>query len=335
MPGDAMHQHSEIHRTRGAAVWLGALAVVAMVGFLVWAGQDGGSPDTAPPTTSSSTTSTLPRRLPVLPVVADTDAGPRPATTADAPDASADSAGFETIQATPIATDGRIALLVDGGNLLVGRPRGAFEPVDLDVPSSGLVASNEAGHVWVVTPGDDLALIALDGSDPPVRIPLDGDRVLGPAPFGVVTVRADGAVSWRRPSFDPVVLAGPPGAVAVDAGGDAVLYEEPRAPGGGRAFTIRSVVVGVTVQAFGPSDAERAAVLATDGSMVALPHAAGWIVHDVASGEQRGSLPRATGEPVWVGGSRFAVLVDGVVSLSDGATLAPPWRLRALAEQSP
>ena len=335
MPGDAMHQHSEVRRTRGAGAWLGVLAVVALVVLLAWTGREDGEPDAAPSTTSPSTASTLPRRLPSLPVVADTDAGPRPATTADAPDPGAASSAFEAIQATPVATDGRIVLLVDGGDLLVGRPRGGFEALDLGAPSSALVASNEPGHVWVVAPGDELALIALDGSDPPVRIPLGGERVLGPAPFGVVTVAADGAVSWRRPSFDPVVLASTPGAVPVDAGGNAVLYEDPPPPGGGRSFTVRSVVDGVTVQVFGSSVAERAAVLAADGSTVALPHAAGWIVHDVASGDQRGSLPTAPGEPVWVGDSRFAVLVDGVVSLSDGATLSPPWRLRALAERSP
>ncbi len=335
MPDRAMDQHAEVRRTRGAAVWVGVLAVVAAVAFLVWAGGDGAPEGAVPSTTTSSTTSTLPRRLPVLAVVADTDAGPRPATTADAPDAEADSTPFEVLQAAPIATDGRIVLLVDGGDLLVGRPRGAFEVVDLDGPASAVVASNEPGHVWAVTGGDELALIALDGSDPAVRIPLDGDRVLGSGPFGVVTVRVDRAVSWRRPSFDPAPIPLPADRTAVDAGGEVVLAERSLGADVGRGFELWGVVDGTVVGDFVEPPSDLPAVVAPDGSVVALPGPSGWTVRDARSREELGSLPRAAGEPVWVGAGRFAVLVDGVVSLSDGSTLAPPWRIRALAEQSP
>ncbi len=334
MAGDDVEQHGEIRRTRGAPAWLLVLGVAALVALLVWAGRDDAPSEAAPSTTATSVPSTLPRPLPVLHVVADTDAGPRPATTAGAPDAGAAGIAFEALQATPITTDGRVVLLVDGGAVLVGRPGGGFAAIDLGLPTAALVASNEPGHVWVVAPRDELALVDLDGIDPPVRIPLGGDRVLGPGTFGVVTVGDDGAVSWRRPSFDPSLVAVPPGRTALDAGGGSVLVERTRSDDGERTFEVLTVAEGALVGGV-RGESDRPAALAPDGGTVAIPNAEGWTVHDVRSLQAHGSLPAADGDPVWVGEDRWAVLVDGTVSLSDGTTLSPPWRLRALAEQSP
>ena len=334
MAGDDVEQHGEIRRTRGVAVWVLVLGVAALVALLVWAGSDDAPSEAAPSTTATSAPSTLPRPLPVLHVVADTDTGPRPATTASAPGDGAASVPFEAIQATPITTDGRVVLLVDGGAVLVGRPGGGFGAIDLGLPTAALVASNEPGHVWVVAPRDELALVDLDGIDPPVRIPLDGDRVLGLGTFGVVTVGDEGTVSWRRQSFDPTPVAVPPGRTALDAGGGSVLVERPRGGDGERVFEVLTVAEGALVGGF-RGESDRPAALSPDGATVALPSVEGWSIHDVRSLAVRGSLPAAAGDPVWVGEDRWAILTDGVASLSDGTTLSPPWRLRALAEQSP
>lgn len=341
MVDDDIEHHTEIRRTgQRLPVWAGVLALVLVCGaILAWpGGDDDPAPRAAATTTpaSSARTSAPLGDLPVVHLVAETDRGPRPATTRDGPEPTMTSAGsrFEVMQAGPVVTDGRIVLLADGG-LFVGRPRAWFDRVGLPHPVAGLLISNEPGHVWVVVPGNQLALIDLDGIDPPVRLPLDADRVLGPASFGVVTVSPDGAVSWRRPSFDPAPVAVPSGRRAVDAGGDVVLVEGSQPGRGVRQLEARSVVDGSLLQRFAVSGAQRTAVLATDGSAAALPQSAGWIVRDVATGDQLGALPGAFGDPVWIGGGRFAVLVDGGVAVSDGSQLAPPWAVWALAEQSP
>lgn len=345
MSGTDLEHRTEIRRAnRTTPIWV-ALALLGAALVLVLGGRDGSGDDDAidPPTsvpatpTSETLTTTQPAALPVVHVVADTGQGPRPATTVEGPDPSAVSAAvdFEALQAPPIVTDGHIVVLVDGGTVLAGRPGTGFEPVEVGGPAAALVASNEPAHVWVRTPDDELALIGLDGSEAPVRIPLEGDRVLGPASFGVVTVGQDGTISWRRPSFDPTPVGIGGEHVAVDAGGDVVLVEGPEAPGGGRRFEVWSVVDGSFLRMFGADGGGRPAVLATDGSTVALPNDAGWSVLDIATGDRLGLLPTAPGEPVWIGDARFAVLVDGAVVVSDGSQLAPRWRLRALAEQSP
>ena len=47
------------------------------------------------------------------------------------------------------------------------------------------------------------------------------------------------------------------------------------------------------------------------------------------------AVEAAPGAPAWIGEGRFAILADGVVAVSDGTELSPPWRLRALAERAP
>lgn len=334
-----LEHRTEIRRAGSTTPLLLAVAVlVAVVAFVLVARRDGDEAATPPepePRTTVAPPSTLPRRMATVHVVADTGAGPRPATTARGPDDGPGGAGFEALQAVPVLTDDRIVVLVDGGTLLSGRPGATFEPVVLDAPAGLLVASNEPGHVWVRTPADELALVALDGADPPVRLPLGGDRVVGPAAFGVVTVSDSGRASWRRPSFDPTPIDLPAGHAPLDAGGDLVLVAGSPGRDRARQLEVWSVADGTLVRAFGPTAAGRPAVLATDGTAVALPRPEGWAVLDARTGAELGLLPGAPDPPVWIGDRRFAVLVDGRVEVSDGTQLAPPWRLRALAERSP
>lgn len=337
--GGIEHQ-TQIRRTRRSPTaflaLVGTIVLAVAVLLLLWGsdGDDRRGEATPEPTSTSTPPTTPPTRLPVVHVIADTDDGPQPATTATGP-GTGPGDRFEAVQATPVLTDGRIAVLVDGGTVLAGAPGDAFHRVGPDAPSSALVASNEPGHVWVVGPGDELSLVSLDGIPNRVRIPLDGHRVLGPAAFGVVTVGSDGAVAWRRPSFDPSPVPLPTGRTAVDAGGEVVLAERSLGAEVGRGFELIAVDDGAVVQDFlvGPSD--RAPALAPDGSVVALPGGFGWTVRDVSSRAELGSLPRAPGMPVWIGEGRFAVLVDGAIVLSDGRQLAPPWPVRDLAEHSP
>ena len=337
MAADGIEHHTEVRRQRWSApvvLAVGALVVAAAFAFLR---ADGGpatdAVDANPTTASSALASTPPTRLAVLHVVADTDGGPRPATTADGPGAEGGPA-FEAIQATPVLTDGQVVVLADGGTVLAGRPGAAFRVIGPDAPSAAIVASNEPGHVWALLPDGDLVLVAVDGVDPPVRIPLGGARVLGPASFGVVTIDTDGVVAWRRPSFEPTVVPVPPGRSAIDAGGGFVLVERPPGGDGERVFEVLTVADGALVGGFrGGSD--RPAALANDGATVAVPDGGGWTIREVRSVAARGALPAAPGEPVWIGGDRWAVLLDGVVRVSDGTELSPPWRFRALAEQSP
>ena len=338
MAAEDIEHETEIRRTRSVVpVVLAVTALALLVGVALGrSGDDAGEAARTPSTTStSSPPQTRPARLPVVRLVAHADDGPRPATTAEGPGTVGGGDTFEAIQATPVVTDGLVVALVDGGTLVAGRPGGTFRQVGPEAPASSLVASNERGHVWVVTPEDDLLLVHLEGLETLVRIPLDGDRVLGPASFGVVTRSPDGVVSWRRPSFDPTPIGIPSDREAVDAGGDVVLVEVPEGPGDVRRLEAWSVVTGRLVRDFAVSGDQRAAVLATDGSAVALPQEVGWVVRDTATGDQRGTLPASFSDPVWIGDGRFAVQVDGGAAVSDGSALAPRWRIWALAEQSP
>jgi hypothetical protein len=338
MAAEDIEHETEIHRTRSGVPALLAVAVLALlVGIALGLSADDAPEEAPTPTTSTTSTppQTPPARLAVVHLIAHTEDGPRPATTADAPGTVGGGDTFEAIQATPVVTDGRVVALVDGGTVVAGRPGGTFRAVGPETPTSMLVASNEPGHVWAVTPEDDMRLVDLDGLETLVRIPLGGDRVLGPASFGVVTRSPDGVVSWRRPSFDPTPIGIPSDRVALDAGGDVILVEVPDGPGDVRRLEAWSVVTGRLVRGYAVSGDQRAAVLATDGSTVAVPQAVGWIVRDTATGEQRGTLPASFSDPVWIGGGRFAVQVDGGAAVSDGSALAPRWRIWALAEQSP
>lgn len=334
MAHEGIEHHTEIRRARWSMPVVVVAGVLALIAAAVVLRADGDPTTDATPTTAPSVQpETRPAPLAVVHVVADTDHGPRPATTANGP-STAGRSTVEPVQATPVLTDGQIVVLMEGGAVLAGRPGDVFRPVGPDAPGAALVASNEPGHVWVVAPEDELVLVAIEGVDPPVRIPLGGDRILGPASFGVVTVGDDGAVSWRRPSFDPTPVLVPAGRTPVDAGGGFVLVE--LSPGGGweRVFEVLTVTEGAVVGGFrGRSD--RSAALAPDGGTVAIPDAAGWTVRDARSGADRGALPAAPGDPVWIGDDRWAILSDGTVAVSDGTVLSPPWRLRALAEQSP
>lgn len=335
MADDDIQHHVEVRRGRRVGPVLVVVGLALVAAFALGLRDGGGPPEAATATSTSSPPTTRTGPLPLVHIIADTDRGPRPATTADGPGGPTADGAFEAVQATPIVTEGQVVVLVDGGTVLAGRPGEGFRTVDVGGPASALVASNEPGHVWVVASEDELQLVDIEGTDPPVRIPLGGERVIGPATFGVVTVDAAGRASWRRPGFDPAPLSPFGGNRAVDAGGGFVLVEAPAQPGGPRVFRTVSAVDSTAIRRFAVRDPDRPVVLATDGTAVALPVDDGWLVQDSITGQPRGSLPSAPGTPVWIGDGRFALLVAGVVATSDGSELAPPWRVRDLAEQSP
>ena len=74
--------------------------------------------------------------------------------------------------------------------------------------------------------------------------------------------------------------------------------------------------------------------LGLDGSVVAVPDPAGWVVRNAVRDEVHGSLPPGS-RPVWVGGTRFATVVEGRLFVSDSGELPLRWPLRTVAEQSP
>src|SRR3546814_15092035 len=110
---------TEIRRARRsptAFLALGGTSVLSVAVLLLLWGSDGDDQggEAAPEPTSTSTPSTArPTPLPVVHVIADTDDGPPPATTASGP-GTAPGARFEAVQSTPVMTDGRIPVLVAG-----------------------------------------------------------------------------------------------------------------------------------------------------------------------------------------------------------------------------
>lgn len=86
----------------------------------------------------------------------------------------------------------------------------------------GLLPSNEPQHVWAITEGDAALLIDLRGGPASVVLDLDGHRVLGLAPFGLVTVGADDRPVWRRPDFEPSPLELPSGCSPQASGGGVI-----------------------------------------------------------------------------------------------------------------
>ena len=57
--------------------------------------------------------------------------------------------------------------------------------------------------------------------------------------------------------------------------------------------------------------------------------------HSAVRDEVHGSLPAGDVRPVWVGGTRFATIVDGRLIVSDAGRLPLRWPVLAVAEQSP
>lgn len=343
--------HDVEHRTElRSGAWSPRLlvvvvAVLAAVVALVVLRDDGGpAPELdrtgpAAPTTGTVPT-TRPLTVPRVLAVADAGGGLVPA-----------SAGDDQVERRPasrldadalqraLAVDGRVVVLV-AGQLLVGDPGGTFAPFGPADQVTEVVGSNEPRHVWARARDATLALVAVDGPQPSVRIELGADDVLGPATFGVVTTSRDGVVSWRRPSFDPTPVPIPRDRTPLDAGGGLVLVEAPDRHDGVRRFEAWSVVAGRRVAAFDvdPGDAaDRPAAIAPDGSTVALPHRGSWWrVLDVASGEEIGRLASRDRTPVWVGGPHFAVApTPHLVEIAGNIRHRPRWPLVAVAEASP
>jgi len=327
------------------AVLVLLVLVVAVVALLRDGGDADGDAAPAPPPTATPTSETLtttrPARVP--PVLAVADAGGGPVPTAAASDDHTrfppPEATYEALQAQPLAVDGTVVVLADGGRLLAGEPGGVFERIGPDGPVSRLVPSNEPRHVWAGVAERELALVSLDGGEPSVRIPVGDDRVLGPASFGVVTVGPDGTVWWRRPSFEPLRLELPSGRQAVDVGGDTVLLEVAATGDDVRRFETWSLSERRLVRNLAVRTSDRPAILALDGRTAALPTPTGWQVLDLATGSERSRLPPSGlpgVDPVWVGGDHFAVAVGPhLVEISDSVRHRPRWPVVALAEASP
>jgi len=333
-----IEHHAEVRRGRPwAAALLAVLALAAIGALLLVGGRDGGSAEGPRPAVTPSTGTSVPD-APLVHAVADTAGGPAPASTSRPPVAHPGDAGFEALQATPIVTDGLVVVLADGGTLLAGAPGQAFRSVLPRTPVSALAGSEQPGQVWAVTAPREATLIDVRDGSPVASLALGGDRVLGPAGAGLVTVAGDGALTWRRPGFDPAPVPLLPGRTLVDAAGGVVLVERPPdGATGARVFEIFAADGGELVGGARtpPGTSGGPAVLAPDGRTVALPEPDGWIVRDVRSLREVGRLPAVPGDPVWIGADRWAVLVDGRIAASDGTERTMPWRVRALAEMSP
>ncbi|MFP5322355.1 MAG: hypothetical protein ACLGIC_10980 [Acidimicrobiia bacterium] len=346
MAADDIEHQAEIRSSGARAPALVVLLALVgvVVALVVRAGDDGphaATPPPAPPSTPTSETLTT-TRPPAVEVLAVTDVGGGPvpvrATSDRVTRRPPIEATFEALQATPIAVDGQVVALADGGRLLAGTPGEVFEPFGPEGPVSEVVASNEPRHVWARVTEAELALVRLDGGEPRVRIPVGDDRVLGPASFGVVTVGPEGTW-WRRPSFDPTPVLLPGDRQPLDAGGDLVLVEAPEADERLRRFETWSIVDGRAVQTFLVRRADRPALISPDGTTVALPERRGFAIRDATSGAERGELPPSAipgAAPVWVGGHHFAVAAGAhVVLISDSIRHRPRWPVSALAEASP
>lgn len=342
---DIEHRTALRSGSRVAPLALLAALVVAAIAVLVCGDSAAppreGQPVTPSTPTSETLTTTRPPRVPPVLAVADGGGGPVP-TSASSDDYTRfppPGSTFEALQATPLAVDGRVVVLADGGQLLAGAPGGVFERVGPAEPISQVVASNEPGHVWAGVTEGELALVDLDGGEPSVRLPIGDDRVLGPASFGVVTVAADGTVAWRRPSFDATPLSIPADRTPLDAGGELVLVEVPGAGDGLRRFETWSIVDDRAVQAFVVRASDRPALLAPDGGTVALPERFGFVVLDAATSVELGVLPPSGlpgVAPVWVGGDHFAIpSAAHLVQISGSVRHRPRWPVIALAEASP
>jgi hypothetical protein len=340
--------HEEIsHRTEirqgrpvlpAAFVLLVAGAVVALLAL----GRDGGgvepspasvAPTTVPatPTSETLTTTSPPTVPPALGLAATVDG--LVAVSSDlAPLAVRGGTGGDPSVGEVVATEGVVVVRTPDGDVLAGRPG---EGLTLVVPgATALHPSNEPWHVWVEAEGEVNLVIVPDGGTV-TELDIGEARVLGPASFGVVTVDGEGAVRWHRPSFAPTPVELPGDRTAIDAGGDFVLAETPSARPGSRRVELWRIADGRFWQSFEVAPGvDGAAVLAANGSHVAVPQEGGWSVRDSTTTYERGELP-AGPTPVWLGWRRFGAVHEGRALVSDGTTVGPdrPWL--ALAEQAP
>jgi hypothetical protein len=340
---EEISHRTEIRQGRPVVPAVSVLLVAAAVVALLALGRDGGNdpvpatvaPPTAPatPTSETLTTTSPPTVPPALGLTATVD-GLEPVSPDVAPRSGGGGAGSGGLPsvAEVVATDGVVVVRTTDGDVLAGRPA---DGLSLVVPGAlAIHPSNEPGHVWVEAEGE-VELVMVPGGGTVTELAIGDSRVLGPASFGVVTVDGDGAVRWHRPSFAPTPVELPGDRTAIDAGGDFVLAETPSARPGSRRVELWRIADGRFWQSFEVAPGvDGAAVLAANGSHVAVPQEGGWSVRDSTTTYERGELP-AGPTPVWLGWRRFGAVHDGRALVSDGTTVGPdrPWL--ALAEQAP
>lgn len=341
---DVEHR-TEIRRAnRTTPIWIGLLVLVAVVVIAVGnqddgpAEEDGLRPPTSAPTTptSETLTTTSPRRLPPVHGLTETQRGLLPFSTAVAPAADSPSGRPHEIDVVggPIVTGDRVVVLDATGALGAGEAGTSFGFAGCCWEE--IHSSNESDHVWGRAL-DLVELVYLDRSEPDRRVTLEiGEeaRVLGPASFGVVTVDEDGIVRWHRPSFEPTVVHLPPDRVPLDSGGERLLVVAPDTAGTSRLETWSIAGNGLLASFVLADGASPEGVLAPDGSVLAVAAPGGWEVRHAATGRLHGTLPEVE-RPVWVGGPRFAAVLDGGLVVSDSGALPLRWPVLAVAERSP
>ncbi len=211
-----------------------------------------------------------------------------------------------------VATEELVAVIDVDGGLRVGGDRDPFRMVACCF--TRVVASNERRQVWAVD--DDVAvLVELDSGATSTRLPLDGDRIIGAGPVGLVTVDDQERAMWRRPGAEPGRMTVPSGLVPVSAGGDVVLYLW----SGTTRLEARRIDDGALVRAYeAPAPGPVAAAVAADGRSIAVSGGPVTTVFDVDTGATLGRFDSDGSPVVSVGDSRFAAIVGRVVRDSTG-----------------
>ncbi len=155
----------------------------------------------------------------VLVLLVGTSSGDRADDGADDTASTTASTSSPTI-ARPATTDLRAELEPTTGAIVVERNGESLGTVACCFDD--VLPSNEPQHVWAITEGDAALLVDLRGGPESVVLDLDGHRVLGLAPFGLVTVGADDRAVWRRPDFEPSPLELPSGCSPQASGGGVI-----------------------------------------------------------------------------------------------------------------
>ncbi len=207
-----------------------------------------------------------------------------------------------------IAVGDLLALLGPDGSVLVGREGAPFEPVACCFDD--LIASNEPAHVWGIDGTSRAALVDLASGPVGVELDLDGERVIGLGPFGLVTIDGSQQATWRRPDFDPTVIEVPDGRFAMASGGDVIAYVVPDAG----TVELRRIDDGSTVGTIAVPDPEAhvtSVVLSTAGDAIAITQGQRTTVFGLTNRRSIGRILGADQHPVPIGDRRFAAIVDG------------------------
>lgn len=216
-----------------------------------------------------------------------------------------------------IAVDDTVAY-IDGGGWLRILDGGHFS-LEVACCFDGLTASNEPRHVWAHR-DDEALLVDLDaGHVSPIA--LGGRSVLGPGPFGLVTVDDQERAVWLRPGFGPSPVDAPDGRVAIGAGGDAALY----LVSGTDTVEVRRLTDGALVRSFRePGEGSVTASISTSGDAVAVTRQGTTVVFSLPSGDALTTFRTGDARVVPVGARRFAAVVDGELVISTGRAVGLP-----------